>query len=662
MVEPIAEDQGLGPCRFGCGSPETAMRSGNRSRAVQHRLTRAGRGRGLCLRARRPVQSPKRPRAPAAPWVPCSRADVRQEVFAMKRSGPSPKIRRRIKATVSILAQDELATLVDAAKRQGLPVKQIHYDRKQFPEIWQREYVAGLAQAGRPRKNWTPARAKGATDNKPMKATAEILEAAATLVAAGFSITQAADRLGIKVNTLRSHRRRHPDVWQHFYDQAEARQEPGVEVVVQVPLPYSKRPRPSPDVHDRIRKATAMLATGMTRAEVTQALGLGVHTISEWRSRYTDLFQQEYDRAMEAALVVVRRQAGTEAVLEDPAGYIRQALAVERWASESGQDVLPTPTETTLTTFFRTHYAPARLVDPAPRSRESYEHAMRLWALFTGDPPLAKISDKTLQRFRGCLTKMQGLSRVGRVSPNTVRKHLRHVQAVLDHAGPRVRHHRDAAGLLSEVPWVRPPREVFKSVRVVSMEELSNVYLATAAMDKPRLYGVKAPRWWRALLTMAFNTGLRRGALFGLQMRHIDWHKQRLVLPPELSKTKRGQILPLNEVTMRHLIAIRTHRELVFEWPHCRKWFHAQFHRLQDAAGIPEVLHFGLHDIRRTVATLISKHASPHAAQLALGHTMFRTTAGHYIDSAEVIGDAMNRLPQPEAFLGEQGGTKANAG
>jgi len=101
---------------------------------------------------------------------------------------------------------------------------------------------------------------------------------------------------------------------------------------------------------------------------------------------------------------------------------------------------------------------------------------------------------------------------------------------------------------------------------------------------------------------------------------------------------------------MEHLRKIRTDRELVFPWPWRREAFYRQLHLLENAAGIPREDHFGLHNLRKTLATTLWAD-SPQASQLALGHAGSDVTIRHYVAREGIVAAALDRLPQPEAFV-----------
>ncbi len=225
---------------------------------------------------------------------------------------------------------------------------------------------------------------------------------------------------------------------------------------------------------------------------------------------------------------------------------------------------------------------------------------------------------------------------------------------MLDKLGPPGRGNRDALGVLDRVPWVQRPRLEEKIPKTVATELIADCLKAAVAMNWPIIPGIRPPAWWRALLIVVWNTALRRSTLFSMRLEDVDWEKSRLVLPAARMKSRRPMIVHLNSHAIAALRSIYTevrYRTLVFpmaadESPRTARHFHEAFHRLQDEAGIPKKHHFGLHSIRRTVATALYE-VSPGAAQFALGHTTADVTRKHYVDGGGLVARALDALPQP---------------
>ena len=468
-------------------------------------------------------------------------------------------------------------------------------------------------------------------------------------MAAGDTVADAARALGVKPDTLQSLVRRYRRLWGHDLGRARIDYRVNGRAAVESPLAADEEGDHAERIVQAIRRATAMIAGGATREEVTNALGLAPTTIEHWQDLYPATWQTELDRAMEAAVVVVRGQAGTKAMHKDPMKYIRRATAAEAWCRGKSRPLFEGDGRMTLGRFFKTYYVPNRLADGTPSTIRSYEGAIRQWVMLTRDPPLEEIDVEVLAGFRDTLGTLGGKSPLSRMSPNTIRKILRHVQTVLNKAGPADFRNRDAAGLIDRVPWIRPPRMEERIPRIVTPGQFDAVYEAARNMDVPRVDGIDAASWWRALLAVTYNTGLRRGTLFTTKMEHVNWERECLSLPARHMKSRRPQIVHLNPTALEHLQTIRTDRELVFPWPHSWRDYDRGFHRLQDLAGIPAADHFGLHSIRKTLATMLWEE-SPGAAQFALGHLSAETTRRHYVAGGGIVGRALDRLPQPEAF------------
>ena len=486
------------------------------------------------------------------------------------------------------------------------------------------------------------ARQSKANQDRPTDHVAKQLRKAAVLIAGGLSRREAAEEMGIPRATLDGYLFKHGQFFELELLQAETGTAKRREDLV------AKVRRP-------IAQCAAMLAAGASSKEATAALGVPTSTIRHWQREYADVWAEEYDRAMAAAVIVVRRQAGTEAVMDDPTVFIRKALAAHKWATAKGQPLFEQNGKLSLLSFYQQHYRPVRLVNADARTVEKYDYVLKRWALLSGDPPLDEITGQTLATFLGCLRKIIGRNRVTPLSVNTTRGYLVHIQAVLDHAGPAGRHNRDALEILDRVPYIRRPPEELRAVRVVSMPKLSDVLAAAVCMTLPRIPGIRPPDWWRAILTIAYNVGLRRKTLFSIRMDQIDWQAKQLSLDPGQMKGRRGFVVPLNSATIAALMRIRTNRELLLPWPHCLSYFYTLLHRLLSAAGISRKDHWGLHDLRKTLATTLC-WTNPAAAQVVMDHRMFRTTQLHYVQAGPILAAALEQLPQPENLLSASAG------
>ncbi len=416
-----------------------------------------------------------------------------------------------------------------------------------------------------------------------------------------------------------------------------------------------RRVKPAPAMYASIQDIARLTIAGYTVREVARELGVPRHAIDWPKQRYASEFRKLVDLAMPEAVERVRQEIGTEAVLLDAPDYLRRANVVDRWLAKMSHPKLGWPGgDLTLSRMFERHYRPLCLGDAAALTMEQYEIVLRRWRLVMGDPPLVSITKYTLALFRDFNLRLT-LPSGAATSPNTVRRRMQHIQTLLDKCGPPHPRNRDALGLLTDVPWLRRVREMHFEPRVVSDQELSAVYRAAAKMTRPRIEGFDTATWWRALLVMAYNTGLRRRTLFSLELAHIDWKSCCLHAPPQLLKMGRAHWIPLHGVVIEHLEALwpadrRQASAKLFPLPCGDREFSNHFRRLQNAAELTEEQRFGLHDLRRTNATALWS-SNPAAAELMLGHAGRGVTAKHYVNSRDILAKAVAQLPQPSSFL-----------
>ncbi|HLA83268.1 MAG TPA: tyrosine-type recombinase/integrase [Thermoguttaceae bacterium] len=417
--------------------------------------------------------------------------------------------------------------------------------------------------------------------------------------------------------------------------------------------PVAPRPVAPPAIEPTpsfVPEIVALVAGGHTPRDACETAGLSYLTFARWRQyrKNQRLYQLLLNEEMEKSVAAVRVAAGTDAVLDDVDGFLLRARAAERWCAAKGEALIEAKGQT-LRTFYDQYYEPVCLAGVSTAAKVTFLTTIRKWVYLTGDPPLTEVSNITLANFKKALMKCRGQQPHLPMRSASVARHLKHLQAVLDKAGPADRHNRDAAGILERVPWVKPPRVRLAVPQTVAEALIEQIYTAAVGMDQPRLPGIRPAAWWQALIVVAYNTGIRRRTLFQLRMTDIDWAGSRLVIPPERMKSGRGLIVHLNHTVLEHLRRIRTKRDLVFEWPFESRSFDRYSHKLQHLAGIPTKSHFGLQGFRRTLATLLWRD-NPEAARLTLGHAGANVTIGHYVAAEKIVAAALDKLRQPPAF------------
>ncbi|MGO8748332.1 MAG: tyrosine-type recombinase/integrase [Thermoguttaceae bacterium] len=482
-------------------------------------------------------------------------------------------------------------------------------------------------------------------EGEPTEEMKRRLEQAATRLPFGVPLHAVAGLLGIKPDALR----RCINAYKRFYDEEVNRALQQGPQALQTPVVPERAERIPKWILKKLPRVVAAIAMGKSHEEAARELDLLSTTIKDWQVRYGKLWSEAMNQAMEISTRAVRQLAGNAEILGDPDAYLDHARLYERWTRAKGESLLP-KRDATLSHFYATYFTTVCLGETGQKSLRDYEQCVRDWVLVTNDPPLEEISTLTLSQYKKCLQHRRGKDPGSLMASATVRKHLLHIQTILSKAGPPGPRNRDAAGILAAVPWIRPPRVDLAFPKIVPLELLASVYLAAAKMEYPSFPGIDAPTWWRSLLAVTFNTGLRRRTLFELHMDDIEWQQSQILVPPRRIKSQRPTIVSLNAVAFEHLHAMRTDREMIFPWP-CvdLTGFHRRFHELQDVAGVPPASQFGLHNIRKTMASILWEE-SPQAAQFALGHARMGVTKANYVNGQAMVARALARLPQPDAF------------
>ena len=189
---------------------------------------------------------------------------------------------------------------------------------------------------------------------------------------------------------------------------------------------------------------------------------------------------------------------------------------------------------------------------------------------------------------------------------------------------------------------------VEKDKRFVTEADFNRIMDACdrATKPDPRIHpGVEPATWWRALLAVAWTTGMRIGALLALRWEDVDLETGVLWSRGRDNKGKRD--MPHDAAgAVEFLRGLPATDPRVFPWNHDRRTLDAAFHAIQRAAGIhlpcPEqhehtdACHvYGFHDVRRAHATYNYGKVPDRALQQQMGHASFQTTQG-YIRYAEL--------------------------
>ncbi len=123
-------------------------------------------------------------------------------------------------------------------------------------------------------------------------------------------------------------------------------------------------------------------------------------------------------------------------------------------------------------------------------------------------------------------------------------------------------------------------------------------------------------------LDIALNTGMRRGGMYGLEWRDVDF-EHRLVTE-RLSKNSKTRYVPLNEAALAAFLKLRQASKgegRVFDTHKPRHWF-------EKAVALAGISDFHWHDCRHTFASRLTMLSVPlRAVQKLMGHGSIVMTA-----------------------------------
>lgn len=291
----------------------------------------------------------------------------------------------------------------------------------------------------------------------------------------------------------------------------------------------------------------------------------------------------------------------------------------------------------TLREAYERHYDKSELCKGSLRKMH---YAIAAWEKLTTNPPIGEITNATAAGFR------QAAIDHG-YHPRTVNGYWGSVRSILRLMGPVVTGNPWALGIVPNVPAMKPCRVVKHRPRVVSQEDLSRLYVACRHADKPRT-GVAAADWWRCLIVVAYFTGLRRSDLFALEWSQLDLAEGTLDFTAR--KTGKADIWPLHPVAITHLERLRTPKGgRVFRgmMSNGQGRFYHILHELEEVADIEEP--FGLHDLRRTGASLIEE-VTPGLGPEFLQHSPHGVSDVSYLNRFNALKATLEKMPVPAGF------------
>ena len=181
-----------------------------------------------------------------------------------------------------------------------------------------------------------------------------------------------------------------------------------------------------------------------------------------------------------------------------------------------------------------------------------------------------------------------------------------------------------------DVPRCREPREHPRAWTKVQIEQLAR----TCQRLKGNVAGLPARDYWTSLVLVAWDTSTRIGALRQVRTEDVDLGHCSLRIRASTQKHLAADQHWLADQTV--VVIARFYdptRELIWPWPHCRRWFFVQFRRIVEAAGLDAGKHHGLfHRVRRSSLSYTAAVGGIEMARRQAGHSTAAVTARHYLD------------------------------
>lgn len=253
----------------------------------------------------------------------------------------------------------------------------------------------------------------------------------------------------------------------------------------------------------------------------------------------------------------------------------------------------------------------------------------RFKAFFGAETPVKEITTQRIAQYdKHRLMQASRLKRT--ISPASVNREL----AVLRH----LLRLAEEWGYIDKTPKIRLSRESEGRLRFLDEAEAVRLLQACEKSQNPYL---------KTIVTLAVNTGMRKGEIMGLTWERVDFSRGVLLL--EKTKSGRRREVPMNQAVYDALSALPGSKEagLVFcrstgaEWGAIRTAF-------DTACTRAKIEDFRFHDLRHTCASwLVQRGRNLKEVQELLGHKTFAMTLRYAHLSPDRLREAVASLDQP---------------
>lgn len=246
---------------------------------------------------------------------------------------------------------------------------------------------------------------------------------------------------------------------------------------------------------------------------------------------------------------------------------------------------------------------------------------------------------------------------LARMKGTTLNSYRGHLHAVFATIGPACHGNPEGLGLIDNTPRMKKAKEKRRKPRAATLDEVSQIYEACDDdwLKWPHV-GLSCTAWWRALIVLCYNIGLRREEFRTLRWSDVSLSRRVLHLDPGKGDSETVVML-LHQTACDHLERIGGNHRLVFpmsartmDVPAANKpkQLYDWFYKIQERAGIEQ--RYCFHELRKTCGSALWK-TSPGAAQAIMRHSSMETTRKHYADIDDAVAEIAANLEQPAAFV-----------
>ena len=272
----------------------------------------------------------------------------------------------------------------------------------------------------------------------------------------------------------------------------------------------------------------------------------------------------------------------------------------------------------------------------SPQYSADIKCSINKWERIIGNVPIESITDEVMNQFAVGLKKET--HRGNPVSPCTVRKTMRDIRTLLNHAIKK--------DIIPKKPEIIMPGEKYRHAKdAFTFEEIQAILKATSIYAGQIINAtqvIKADVWWKNLISFVYYTAVRVGTARAIR---FDWIDGNTINIQDGEGVKTTYILPLHDEAIAIIKQMRElhSNDLVFPWPFGRTYMHKCFRLIVIAAGLPKSRWFGFHAIRKHTGSEMAKTDFAAAVKL-LGHSTPNVTSQYYMNASQVCSDAIKKI------------------